>query len=312
MFEVQSGKIKSFISMAEAIDCLEKGFSDYYKDHFVMPQRSLMEVNGTTVLTMPSHRKNGKYFIVKVVTIFDNSSSKREKMINSSILVFKANSGNLIASLDGDPITAIRTGAASGVATKYFSSEDSHSLAIFGTGAQAYTQAEAVLCVRPINKVFVFGRNLTPSKKFSEYISDFFSVDVELGEEKNLKDIDIICTATPSKEPLFNLQSIKNTTHINAIGSFKSDMIEIHHDIINESKVIVDSLAACKKEAGDLIQANEQTNWDFNNVSFELGKVSKAKLDLDEFHSKRTVFKSVGLGFQDLVIAEFLMEKFKN
>jgi len=228
-------------------------------------------------------------------------------MVDSSVLVFDSKNGNLLAKLDGDSITAIRTGAASGIATKYFSSPLSEVLAIFGTGVQALTQIEAVISCRPIKKVFVFSRNVKSAKRFSDHAHNLFSIDVMPGKVKDLKNADVICTATPSEDSLFKLGAIKRGVHINAIGSFKPSMKEIHCDIINSSKIIVDSLGACRKEAGDLIQAKNETSWDFDNVSMQLGEVFSKQEKLNDLQKNNTLFKSVGLAFQDLVTAEAVM-----
>ena len=130
MLLVSGKEIKSSISMPEAIDYVAKGFSDFNDGLFHMPQRTIMDIEAATVLTMPCYRKDGEYFVIKVVTVFDQSSIKKDKMVDSSVLVFDSKNGNLLAKLDGDSITAIRTGAASGIATKYFSSPLSEVLAI--------------------------------------------------------------------------------------------------------------------------------------------------------------------------------------
>ncbi len=127
------------------------------------------------------------------------------------------------------------------------------------------------------------------------------------GKVKDLKNADVICTATPSEDSLFKLGNIKRGVHINAIGSFKPSMKEIHCDIINSSKIIVDSLGACKKEAGDLIQAKNETSWDFDDVSMQLGEVFSKQEKLNDLQKNNTLFKSVGLAFQDLVMAEAVM-----
>ncbi len=307
MLLVKGKEIKSSISMPDAIDCVAKGFSDFNDGLFSMPQRSIMGIKGATVLTMSAYRKDGKYFVIKVVTVFNQSSTIKDKMVDSSVFVFDSKNGNLLAKLDGDSITAIRTGAASGVATKYFSSPLSEVLAIFGTGVQALTQVEAVISCRPIKKVFVYSRNVRSAKRFSDHIRNLFSINIVPGRAKDLKNADVICTATPSEDRLFDLDTIKRGVHINAIGSYTPSMREIHFDIINCSKIIVDSLEACKKEAGDLIQAKNETSWDFDNVFMQLGEVFTKKEKLYELQKNNTLFKSVGLAFQDLVIAEVLM-----
>ncbi len=309
MLSVKDHEIRSLISMDDVINCIEQGFSDFYNGFFTMPQRSIMEVDGGTVLSMPCYRKRGKYFTIKVVSAFQPSTKKRTKMIQSSILIFNSNDGSLKACFDGDEITAMRTGAASGVATKFFAAPKSKSLAIFGTGAQAFTQVEAMMCVRPIEKIFVFSRDLKTSKTFSNFVSEIFKVNVAPGILKNLKEADIICTATPSKKELFNLNNLKAGVHINAIGSFKSDMIEISSDIIKNSKIIVDSVVSSKKEAGDLIQAEKNSGWEYENIFAELGSITKNKKYHKEYVQQNSLFKSVGLGFQDLALTELLLKK---
>ena len=125
-------------------------------------------------------------------------------------------------------------------------------LAIFGTGVQALTQVEAVISCRPIKEVLVYSRNVKSAKRFSDHIHNLFSINVLPGKVKDLKNADVICTATPSEDSLFELDNIKSGVHINAIGSFKTSMREIHCDIINSSKIIVDSLGACKKKKQEI------------------------------------------------------------
>lgn len=309
MLSVKDHEIRSLISMSDVINCIEQGFSDFYDSLFKMPQRSTMEVEGGTVLSMPCYRKKGKYFTIKVVSVFQPSTRIQSKMIQSSILIFNSKDGSLKACFDGDEITALRTGAASGVATKFFAASKSKSLAIFGTGAQAFTQVEAMMCVRPIEKIFVFSRNLMSSKTFSNSISEILRVNAVPGVLKNLKEVDIICTATPSKKELFTLSNLKEGVHINAIGSFKSDMIEISSDIIKNSKIIVDSVVSSKKEAGDLIQAEKNSSWDYENIFAELGSITKNKKYIKECIQQNSLFKSVGLGFQDLALTELILKK---
>ena len=312
MLVIDSEKIKSSISMVEAIECVANGFLDFDDGFFCMPQRSVMDINGATILTMPCYRKGGKYFVIKVVTVYEESSNQKGKMVNSSVFVFDSNTSALVASLDGDSITAIRTGAVSGVATKFFSSPKSETLAVYGTGVQAHTQVEAVISCRPIRRVFIYSRNLKSAKKFSDYINNSFFIDARPGKQEDLRNIDIICTATPSQNSLFKLCLLKSGVHINAVGSFKPNMKEINSEILNASKIIVDSLEACKKEAGDLIQAKEKSDWDFDHIYMQLGEALKNEEKLIDISRNNTVFKSVGLAFQDLVIVEYIMDNLSN
>ena len=314
MLTISRDEIIKMVPMPDAIAAMRQAFSDFNNGAFILPDRISMEINNkdATVLVMPAYRKMGKYFTTKVVTVFQNIIAGRSSTISSSVSVFNSSNGDLVATMDGRAITSLRTGAATGLATTLLAKENVEVAAIFGTGVQAYTQVEAIISSRPINKIFVFGKTLDSIKKFSSHISDMYSIDVRLGTLKDLGTVDIICTATPSVKSLFEHKYLKPGVHINAIGSFKPFMREIPNDTIAGSKVVVDSLSACKKEAGDLILANEETNWSFDNIVSELGQVANNDISVKKSESDNTIFKSVGLGFQDLVISELVLDKLNS
>jgi ornithine cyclodeaminase len=132
------------------------------------------------------------------------------------------------------------------------------------------------------------------------------------GTFNDLNTVDIICTATPSTESLFEHKHLKPGVHINAIGSFKPFMREIPNDTIAEAKVVVDSLTACKNEAGDLILASKETNWSFDDIVSEIGQIANGDTSGRINDNDITIFKSVGLGFQDLVIAELVLDRINS
>ena len=123
---------------------------------------------------------------------------------------------------------------------------------------------------------------------------------------------DIICTATPSTESLFKHEYIKKGVHINAIGSFKPAMREIPSETIIEAKVVVDSLSSSKKEAGDLILAAKETQWSFDNIYTEIGQIASGKVSGRSNDNEITIFKSVGLGIQDLAISELVLDRLNS
>ena len=311
MLRISKNEITDLVPMPDAIVAMDRAFSDFSNGKFIVPNRISMKIDNknATALIMPAYRTKGKYFTTKVVTVFQNTIADRSSIISSSVIVFDSSNGDMVATMDGESITSLRTGAASGLATNLLAKKNATAVAIFGTGVQAHTQLEAIICSRPINKIFVFGRNLDSIEKFSSHISDTYSLSSSPGTFNDLNTVDIICTATPSTESLFEHKHLKPGVHINAIGSFKPFMREIPNDTIVEAKVVVDSLIACKKEAGDLILASKETSWSFDDIVSEIGQIANGDRSGRANDNDITIFKSVGLGFQDLVIAELVLDR---
>tara|TARA_B100000073_G_scaffold76956_1_gene58125 strand:+ start:633 stop:1583 length:951 start_codon:yes stop_codon:yes gene_type:complete len=312
MINVSYNKIKSLVSIQESIDVIAKGYSDLSKGIVSAPLRTKIETdNNSTILIMPAYRSKGRYFVTKIVSV-NNSTSNKSQMISAHIKVFCANTGKKIAILNGDIITSMRTGAASGIATKILSNKSVDTLAIFGTGVQANSQIEYITHVRSIKRIFVYGRDLISSKKFAKNISKNLNIDVNIGTNDDLSKVDIISTVTPSRNPLFDHENLKPGVHINAIGSFKPSMVEIPIETIISSNVFVDSIGACKDEAGDLINASENSDWTFNDVCCEIGDIINKTETYKQNSKKITLFKSVGIGIQDLVMSELILDKLGN
>jgi len=314
MLIISNNEITNMVPMPDAITIMGRAFSDFRKGEFLMPDRISMELKNknATVLIMPAYRKKGKYFTTKIVTIFQNEIAGRSSIISSSVSIFDSSNGDMVAIMDGESITSLRTGATTGLATNLLAKKDATVAAIFGTGVQAHTQVEAIISSRPVNKIFVFGRNIDSIKKFSSYISETYSLSSCPGTFNDLNSVDIICAATPSTESLFKHKHLKSGVHINAIGSFKPFMREIPNDTITEAKVVVDSLTACKKEAGDLILASKETSWSFDDIVSEIGQIANGDTSGRINDNDITIFKSVGLGLQDLVIAELVLDRINS
>lgn len=157
--------------------------------------------------------------------------------------------------MEGTYLTALRTGAVSGLATKYLAREDAKHLAVIGSGVQAVTQLEAMATVRDIEKVSIYSRNRERATQFADTISEHFEVKVCKDIKQAVAEADIICTATNSTEPLIYLQDIGSNVHINAIGSHTKEMREIANNVLAKALVIVDQKEAALAEAGEIIHA---------------------------------------------------------
>ncbi len=289
--------------MKEAIETMETAFIQLAKHEVVMPLRTPIpiEKENALTLTMPAYIPAQEALGLKVVSIFPNNAKKDLPNIFGTILLLDAKTGQIEAIMEGTYLTALRTGAVSGLATKYLAREDAQHLAIIGSGVQAVTQLEAVAAVRDIRRVSIWSRNKKNADSFAEAIRDHFDVKTYRDVKAAVKEADIICTATGSTEPLIHLSDINPSIHINAIGSHTKEMREIANDVLKKALVIVDEKRAVLKEAGEIIHAIENKALTKTRLK-ELGDMIQKNTD---YYKKRmTVFKSVGLAIQDIGIAQ--------
>lgn len=215
--------------------------------------------------------------------------------------------------LEGMTLTAIRTGAASGLATQLLARRNSATVGIVGSGAQARTQLEAVCTVRKISEVRVFSRTPKNARRFAREMSNVGPVpEVRVvGSAGEAADgADVVCAATPATRPVLGLGDISRGAHINAVGSFTPQMREIAPALVQRAKIFVDSREAALAEAGELIAC--VTDGSIGRELVELGEVADGSETGRENSEHITLFKSVGLAVQDLCAAEVALRRAKR
>jgi ornithine cyclodeaminase/alanine dehydrogenase len=214
--------------------------------------------------------------------------------------------------MDGGYLTAVRTGAVSGVATKYLARKDRRQkVGIFGAGAQGRTQLWAMTVARDIARAYIYDVNDESVSRFIAEMAPRLQLDIvrAVSPEEILKETDIICTATSSPTPLFDGRKVREGTHINAVGSHTPNARELDTAIIKRSKIIADSYDACLKEAGDIIVPIREGAIDKSHLRAELGEVIIGKKPARTDAREITLFKSNGLAIQDVAAARLVYEK---
>ena len=312
MISLNKKQISEMVSMKEAIHAMKSAFIQLSSGDAHVPTRLSLDLpdKNATSLIMPAYAIGSPYYCVKIVSVNYSNPHKGLPLIYGVVQVFDASKGNHVATLDGESITAIRTAAASGLATDLMAKKDATICAIFGTGIQAASHIEAIMEVREIEKFIVFSRNDDTAAKFCD--SHAKKVNCEIGSQATLKEADIICTTTPSQLPLIEFGNIKLGSHLNVIGSHQPTMREVSSDIVIQSKIIVDQMKACKKEAGDLIIPMEEGQWSFEKVHGELGQVVAGEIPARESENEITLFKSVGNAIQDLAMVNLILKKLND
>jgi ornithine cyclodeaminase len=282
--------------MSAAIDAVRQAFLDLEAGHFVLPPRQVF--GDGAVLVMSAYHSPTGTAVVKTIGINLNQVPAIR-----ATAVWTGDGEQLVA--DGTTITTIRTGAVVGVATDLLAPADSARLALLGTGGQAADQVRAVLAVRPIEAVAVIGRNFDRAVTLAASLSaEFPAVKVTPGTsiDEAVAVADVICCATSSSIPLFELSALPERVHVNAIGAFRPTMRELPRDLLADATlVVVDQIEAALEESGEIIDATQAGSLAVNDI-VELG----AALSSRPQTSGRTVFKSVGVGAQDWAIANRL------
>lgn len=314
-FLILSAKeVAACLDMTSAIEAMKGAFSQLSSQEAQVPLRTQMpipEARGTA-LFMPVYLPQNRHIGLKTVTVFENNPANNLPLIHAMVQILDAETGKPMAIMDGEILTAIRTGAASGLATDLLAHEDAHTVTIIGAGIQGRTQLEAVCAVRPIKRAHIIGRSGRNAQIFAKEMAKKLSIEVSVVETAvALGASQVICTATTSLTEVFKDSMITPGTHINGVGSYRPDMCEVPSKTVKRARVFVDQKAACCAEAGDLIQPISEGIITQDHIMAELGEVVSGKKPGRLTSKDITFFKSVGNAVQDLAVATLVLEKAK-
>lgn len=302
--------IKKTLSMREAIEVMSDVFSKLSKGELEMPIRSVTDFGDNTVFYKPAASKTDDAVGIKLLTQVNGNRERNLPVIQGLMMLVDYTDGRFLSIMDGTYITALRTAAASGLATKLLARKDARVAAIFGAGAQGRTQLLAICEARNIEKVYIFDLN---ADAVSEYIKDMSGkVTAELikgASNECLQEVDVICTVTTSPRPLFRLSELKKGVHINAIGSFKPTMNEIAADVVAASELYLDHKESVIAESGDIINPLRDGVITEAHIKGEIGDAVNGAVQGRTNDMQITLFKSVGVAVQDLATANRVYRK---
>ena len=304
--------VEAALSMSDAIPLMRDAFVRLSSGRAEIPQRSLLrsDETGCRTLVMPGLLTGGGPMGLKVVSIQDRNPSRSLPTIHGLMMVLDSDTGEPLALLEAEHLTAIRTGAASGLATDLLANPNASVAAIFGAGRQAMAQLEAVSLVRRLRQVQLYTLDDDRATTFATEMTKRLGVEVvPVTSRDHLRDAEIICTATTSADPVFGSDEVSPGVHINAIGSFTPDVAEIPLEVVASARVVVDQRSSCLKEAGELVQAIGLGLMQPGDVHAEIGEIAAGSVEGRTSASDITLFKSVGNAVQDLVAAGFVVER---
>lgn len=310
---IKQDQVDQLLPMAECITVMEEVLARLARDDFQLPLRQVMwlpEKIGALAL-MPAYWKSRKMIGLKAVTFFPQNEGTELDTHQGAVLLYDGECGRLVAMVDGTSITSIRTAAVSGVATKLLSRPDSRKLAIIGTGVQARTHLEAMVAIRPIAHVMVFGKTSNHAVRFSKAASRRYGLPVEVAPscQHAVADADIICTTTSSQEPVLRGEWLRPGSHINAIGSSMAFARELDGEAVRRSRLFVDRKESALHEAGDFLIARKEGIVGEDHIVGEVGEVLIDTVEGRKSPSDITLFKAVGLAVEDLAAAWHVYQK---
>jgi len=310
---VNKEKIASLLPMEECIAVMEKMFRSLAAGECLQPLRNIMRLpEGRGVLgMMPGHAAKLGVMGIKVISVFHANSESGLPSHQGIVILFDAKNGQPLMLFDALEITAIRTAAASAVATKLLARDNSSTLSIIGSGEQAKRHIEAMLLVRNIKQVNIWSRSEKNAKQLVNDLSGEYNlhINVKKNVQQAVEHADIICTVTSTKEPVVKGDWIAAGTHINAVGSSTAGARELDTAAMIKSKLFADRYESLFNEAGDFLIPKKEGAINDEHVKAEIGEVLAGTKKGRENEEDITVFKSLGIAAEDIFSAYHIYQK---
>ncbi len=307
--------VSRLLTMEDAIAAVEDAFRQLALGTVTMPQRTAIKVtpHGGVHLGMPAYI-GGEVdaLALKVVTVYPQNPIRYQLPTTIGLLVLSdPKTGAPLAVMDASYMTAVRTGAVSGVATKHLARPDARRVGIFGAGVQAQTQLAAVACARPIEGAWVYDSVGAKAQSFAAEMTGKLKVPVVPVQTPRevVAGMDIIVAASSATEPVFDGSWLEPGQHINGVGAHAPATRELDTATVVRSKVFADSVDACFVEAGELILAMKEGAIGREHVKGGLGDVVAGLVKGRERADEITLFKSVGLAIQDVATARLVYQR---
>jgi ornithine cyclodeaminase len=311
---INHAEVEELLPMNECIEVMEKAFIALARGDVEQPLRTIFRpgtVKGVMAM-MPAYRGgDAPLFGLKAICVFPGNAAIGKDAHQGAVVLFDGTTGELIAIVNASAITAIRTAAVSGLATRVLANQTAATLAIIGAGVQARSHLSAIACVRKLQHVRVVARCYEHARQFADEMKSEVTCRIEAFDnvEAAVRDAEIIVTATTSRDPVVRREWIAAGAHINAIGTFSPKARELDTATMVSSSLFVDRRESAFNEAGDYLLAASEGAIGPDTIRAELGEVLIGKHPGRTSAEEITVFKSLGLAMEDLAAAEYCYRK---
>ncbi len=307
---INQHEVQQLLPMDECMQAVRESLSTLAEGEAINPLRPVLwlpEKVGALGM-MPAYLGNLGAMGIKVVSVFPGNEGTEYDSHQGAVMLFETGNGQLLALIDASEITAIRTAAATGVATDLLANPDARSLAILGSGVQARSHLRAMLAVRPFERVRVWSRHEVNARSFAVQASAQVESPIEVAKSARdaVEGADVICTVTSAEEPILEGRWLEEGLHVNAVGSSVPFTRELDTEAVVRSRLFVDRRESTLNEAGDFLFPKKEGAIDNDHILAEIGDILIGEHPGRESASEITLFKSLGIAVEDLAAAELV------
>lgn len=299
---IDESQLTRLLPMGSAVDALEAAFREALPE---APLRSRVAAGEGELLLMPSVSPQGAG--VKLVTVQPGNPGRGLPLVQGVYVLFAPGTLEPLATIDGAALTSLRTGAVSGLATRHLAREDARRLVIFGAGTQAGIHLAAMIAVRPIEEAVVVSRTPARAAALVERAAAM-GLRASVGSPDAVAEADIVCTCTTSPTPVFDGSRLAEGAHVNAVGAYTPETREVDDETVRRAAVVVETREAAMEEAGDLLLPLKAGVISEEDIVADLAEVvggARVRTGPGDV----TLFKSVGVAFEDLVVARAAVDR---
>jgi len=305
--------IRNYLTPDRCIDLVDDAMRAVSSGNVELPLRWGMKLpNGNGVLgMMPGYLGEPECFGIKLVSLFPGNTATGLSSHLGLMVLYEPEHGQPVAIMNADVVTALRTAAASALATRELARPDASVLAILGTGEQARAHVPAMLAVRNIEHINIWGRRSEKAAELATELAQQSDVPISTFDraDQTVANADIICTVTASREPILNGEWMPYGAHVNLVGSSVPNAREVDSDVVVRSRFFVDYRASTMTQAGEFLKAIEDGLVGEDHIAGEIGEVLLGRVDGRASPDEITVYKSLGVAAQDLAAARYVYEQ---
>ena len=307
---IEQEEVRRLLQPKDCIELMKDALTGLESGKYAQPPRLITIMPNTAKFGfMPAYV--GDYFGAKVLSAFAPNMGTKYPSHIGYVMLFESAHSTVAGLIDAGSITEIRTGAVSAAATDVCARKDAHRLALIGAGAQARSHLAAIREVRAITSVTVYDLFPQAAQRFAEQMQEKYQIPVTVCEsvQEAVKDADIICTVTPSKEPLLTAAMVRPGTHINAVGTFTPTTREVSSDLVAASRLYSDQTEATKRESGEYLIPLKEGLIGEDHIVGSVGEVLMGTVPGRTDDSQITIFDALGLAIEDVACAKYVYER---
>lgn len=311
---IERETLMQLLTMEDCIESIDNCMRQTSAGNLANPPRSGFKAGKGMLAWMPGYLGEPEGFACKLITQFPEAKLKGYSSHSGVTVYFEAETGQPAMIVDSGYLTAVRTAAASAVATRALARDDAYTLALVGSGEQGYLHVAAMIAVRPISAIRIWGRTPEKALPFAEQIEAEWQVKVDIFStvEQTIREADIICSSTPATAPVLLGRELPEGCHVNAVGASRSPKVELDEAAVMRSLFYVDYLESAVMEARELIEALESGIISEAHVRGEIGEVLLGHKRGRENEQDITIYRSVGFAAQDVAAAGLVYNKARN